>query len=182
MWHSSSAADLPGGDDSWLGSDEATMLWRSSLEPLVIVDDECRYIKINPAAASLLRAPAPQVLKRRVDDFTPRERRAALADLWRDFETHGRLHGEYELLRGDGSRVTVEFNATREFRPGEHLIAARETAPRWARLRSAAVHERQVPRLTPREREVLEFAADGKLGAANRASAVAVALRLGVIE
>jgi PAS domain-containing protein len=45
--------------------------FRSSLLPMVIADDERRYVAVNHAACLLLRLSEEDVLRRRVDDVAP---------------------------------------------------------------------------------------------------------------
>jgi DNA-binding NarL/FixJ family response regulator len=130
----------------------------------------------------------------------------ALERMWTDFERHGAVRGPYEVLRGDGSRVLVEYRGTRNFGPGQHLIAAR-LAPPQIQVAGVRATMRQAT-LTAREREVLQLAAEGhatrkiaellhlrpstikthfehvydKLGTHDRVSAVAECLRGGLIE
>jgi DNA-binding CsgD family transcriptional regulator len=181
-------------------SDLVRIVWRTAFDGLFVVDDSRRYLHLNEPAARLLGAPAEQIVNRRIEDFTPSELWPVLRRLWSEFEERGAAHGRYEILRGDRSRALVEIRATRDFGPGEHLIAARNVAspPRS----SAEV------RLTPREREILQLAANGrrtreiaalltvssgtvkthfehayeKLGVHDRASAVAFCLRRGLID
>jgi DNA-binding CsgD family transcriptional regulator len=193
-------------------SRDAGRLWASSLDALVVVDDERRYIRVNARAERLLGAPAHKILRSRLEHFTPREQLPRMLRSWRELHQRGRLEGDYELLKDDGSRVMIEFCAIRGFRPGEHLIVAREAAPRRAlapvgRLR-AGLTAAKAPRLTRRETEVIALVADGnsareigvrlhlspatikthlasiyhKLGVRDRAAAVATALRSGLIS
>jgi hypothetical protein len=76
-------------------------------------------------------------------------------DLWRPLRRDRRLEGEFEMLRGDGSRSWARFCACWQFGIGEHLIAALEIEPRapWCALTRWT--------LTVREREVLQLAAYG---------------------
>ena len=186
-------------------SQQLWALWETALDSLLVVDDDRRYVRINAAAADLLGAPAEEVLGRRIEDFTAPENWPLLASLWADFETEGSQYGAYEVLRPDGSRTMAEYRATWWFGPGQHLIAARDMGARPTDLSELRDHS---PILTRREREVLQLAADGralaqiaaqlyvspgtvrshlqrihrKLGVRDRASAVAVALRLGLID
>lgn len=185
---------------------EINVTWQTSLDALALVNDARRYIRVNEPATRLLGAPLEKILGRRIDDFTPQNRRAPLEALWSDCETQGGQYGTYEVLRGDGSISVVEYRATWQYGPGAHLIAARPLGVRGGvpglRARLA------VPALTRREREVLQMAADGqavadiadalvlssgtvkthfrnvhkKLGVGDRASAVAEGLRRGLIE
>lgn len=188
---------------------EAEMLWRASMGALLLVDDDRRCVCVNDGAASLLGAPAEEVLTRRVEDFTPRENWPRLSALWSELHRIGRLRGQCEVLQGDGSRVMAEYRAIARFREGRHLIAAREVAPPWPRARPACPPAREMgPGLTFRESEILQLAADGhsgpeiadllgvsrstikthlervyhKLGVRDRSSAVAAALRRGIIR
>src|SRR5205807_1414288 len=53
---------------SWSGA-----LFRSSLVPMVLADDDRQYVAANAASCLLLRLPEDEVLKRRIDDVTPPE-------------------------------------------------------------------------------------------------------------
>ena len=187
-------------------ADLVRIVWRTTFDGLFIVDDSRRYLKLNEPGARLLGAPADQVVNRRIDDFTPSELWPVLRRLWSEFQERGAAHGRYEVLRGDSSRALVQIRATRDFGPGEHLIAGREIAspPRSG----AEVRLTPPDRVTPREREILQLAANGrrtgeiadllgvssgtvkthfenayeKLGVHDRASAVAICLRRGLID
>ena len=178
-------------------------LWQTSFDALLVVDDERRYVSVNDQATELLGAPIEQVLGRRIEDFTARENWPVLESLWAEFKADEKQHGAYEVLRADGSRTMVEYRATWNFGPGQHLLVAREIGRRQDQL-----WDRACAPLTHREREVLQLAADGrsppaiadalylsphtvrthlqhihaKLGVRDRASAVAVAMRFGLIE
>jgi DNA-binding CsgD family transcriptional regulator len=133
----------------------------------------------------------------------------ALERIWTEFERRGAMQGPYEVLRGDGTRVLVEYRGLRNFGPGQHLIAAREIAAPQVQVAGVRVTMRQDGASpTVREREVLQLAARGhstreiaevlslssatvkthfqrayeKLGVRDRASAVAECLRRGLIE
>ena len=181
------------------------VIYRTSFDALLVFDDEHRCLYVNESATRLLGSSLENVLTRRLEYFTPEEHWPALQQFWADLERQGSRDGSHELLREDGSRTTIEFRATWNFGPGQHLMAAHEADPH----RNGA-NGRAQPRngtLTPREREVLQLAADGrsppeiasilvmspgtvkthfqhiykKLGAHDRASAVAQCLRGGLI-
>ncbi len=185
--------------------DEFAHVWRMSFDALLVVDDQRRYRRVNPAGARLLGASCERVLRRRIEDFTPPEHWAVLDELWNRFQRDGALQGYYEVLRGDGSRVLIEYRAKWNFSVGEHLIVARELPARADRAAIAGVTGTL---LTAREREVMQLAADGlsaaetadslgcsigtvkthlhrvyrKLGTRDRGAAVAECLRRGLIS
>jgi PAS domain S-box-containing protein len=192
-------------------SRDAGRLWASSLDALAVVDDERRYVRVNERAERLLGAPADKILRSRLEHFTPREHWPKMLRNWRELQQRGRVDGDYEVLQDNGSRVVIEFCAIRGFRPGEHLIVARETEPTRARAqvgRGPGRNGAKAPRLTKRETEVIALVADGnsareigvrlhlspatikthlasvyhKLGVRDRAAAVATALRWGIIS
>ena len=173
-------------------------LWSSSFDALAVVDDQRRYLDVNPATEELFQAPARSIMRKRVDDFTAPLFRDPLKHLWRQLEHRGQLQGPYEMRRADGVPALIEFRAVRQRTGREFVIVARKIVRRPDAGRM---------RLTPRELEVLQLAADGsstrviadqlvlspstvkthfehiyeKLGVRDRTAAVAAALRGGLI-
>ena len=187
--------------------DPVELIFQTALDAFLLVDDRRRVTRVNRSATRVYRLPAARMLNSRLDDFSPREHAGILADLWGKFEREGTQWGHYELLRGDGTRTMVEYRACRDFLDGQHLIAVREIAGR-AGLAGELWARRARMGLSPRELQVLQLVAEGrpapeiaavlfvsagtvkthlkniygKLGARDRASAVAEALRRGLIE
>ena len=181
--------------------------FRSSLLPMVVINDERRYVAANPAACLLLRLPEEAILRLGVDDLTPSEVRGQLDEGWTAFLREGTQRGTFELQMPDGPRVAVEYSATAHVEPGRHLSilwfppAGGDVEPDPGRSASTEL-------LTDREREVLNLVAMGmgsrwiasrlgvststvethvrhcllKLHARNRAHAIALGVRLGEIR
>lgn len=179
--------------------------FRSSLIPMVIADDERRYVAANPAACLLLRLPEDRVLGLRIEELTPRENRSQVESLWHAFIMAGVQEGTFELLMPDGGRVTVDYSATANVEPGRHLSILMFPPAAGKGPVPGAPERRGL--LTNREREVLGMVAMGrgstwiaaefglspatvethvrhcldKLGARNRAHAIALGLQAGEI-
>jgi PAS domain S-box-containing protein len=195
----------PPGDASPARSWSRTS-FRSSLVPMVVADDERRYVAANAAACLLLRLPEEEVLKRTIEDLTPPENRSRIGPLWDTFIRDGTQRGTFELLMPDGPRVLVEYSATANVQPGRHLSILMFPPGRGDHRLPDPAPARTI--LTAREREVLGMVAMGmgsswiaqalgvssstvethvrhcldKLGARNRAHAIALGLRTGEIR
>jgi PAS domain S-box-containing protein len=183
--------------------EQLRMLLEVALEGFVLVDDARRYVIVNERAAELLGVPADVLLGRHMEEFTPPDRLPLVERFWAALEREGQIEGRGPVLREDGSQGLVEYRARWRFAPGRHLFALR---PVGAPL--AAADGEVVPRLTPRELQVLQLAAEGhstrgiaaelvvshgtvkthlqhiypKLNAPDRAAAVAAGMRLGLIS
>jgi DNA-binding CsgD family transcriptional regulator len=189
------------------GRDQVQLISQTVLDAIVVVDDQRRLVRVNRSAIRVYRTPIERLLQSRLDDFSPPEHAGILSDLWGKFESDGTQWGHYEIIRADGTRGMVEYRAYWDFGDGEHLIALREIAGR-AGLEGELWARRARVGLSPRELQVLQLVAEGrsapeigellfvsagtvkthlkniygKLGARDRASAVAEALRRGLIE
>ncbi|HKP88482.1 MAG TPA: LuxR C-terminal-related transcriptional regulator [Thermoleophilaceae bacterium] len=187
--------------------DRVRLISQTVLDAIVVVDDQRRIVRVNRSASRVYRMPVEQLLQSRLDDFSPSEHAGILSDLWSKFESDRAQWGHYEIRRADGTRAMVEYRACWDFGDGEHLIALREIAGR-AGLEGELWARRARVGLSPRELQVLQLVAEGrsapeigellfvsagtvkthlkniygKLGARDRASAVAEALRRGLIE
>jgi DNA-binding CsgD family transcriptional regulator len=175
--------------------------FRASLIPMVIADDERRYVAANSAACLLLRLPEEDVRRLRIEELTPPENRSGIEELWSAFIRAGVQEGTFELMMPDGARLQVDYSATANVEPGRHLSilmfpAGDGAGPHRQTSEGGAL-------LTPREREVLGMVAMGrgslwiaaelgvsastvethvrncmdKLGARNRAHAIALGLQ-----
>ena len=92
--------------------------FENSLVPMLVADDDRRYVAANRAACLLLRLRGDEVLKLRIDDLTPPENRAQMDELWAAFLRDGTQSGTFELLMPDGPRMRVDDSATGADRDG----------------------------------------------------------------
>lgn len=180
-------------------------MFDSSPFPMVMLDGERRYLDANGPAGLLFRMANGEIRGRAVDDLAPAP---DMDDQWARFMEAGAVTGTYEMETHDGSRFRVAYYALANVLPGVHVGTF---APaRWRPGEpdpDTAPAAPEVP-LTPREVEVLTLAARGlsgpqiakelvlspetvknhfahvraKLGAPNRAAAVARAIQLGLID
>jgi diguanylate cyclase (GGDEF)-like protein/PAS domain S-box-containing protein len=105
-------------------------IFEGALDPMLLADDDARYIDANPAACAFFGLSREALCNLGVADFTPLEARAAFSEVWRSFLTEGRQRGEYALQMPDGRLCEIEFSATANVRPGEHLSIIRDVTER----------------------------------------------------
>jgi DNA-binding CsgD family transcriptional regulator len=185
----------------------AVASFADSLLPMLIADDERNHVDANGAACLLFRLDRTDLLRLRVDDVTPPEQRAGVVALWDELVRTGTRSGTLELLMPDGQRLPVGYSATANIRPGRHLLVLSLTS-RGEPGDGATQGPITPSLLTPREREVLTLIARGergvaiarrlgvspatveahvrnclaKLGASNRAHAIAIAIQHGELS
>jgi DNA-binding CsgD family transcriptional regulator len=173
---------------------------------MVIANDDRRYVAANRAACLLLRLTEDEICKLKIDDLTPPENRSQIGPMWEAFMRDGVQGGTFELMMPDETRLEVDYSATASVEPGWHLSILMFPPGKGAQHLPATTGAERV--LTRREREVLGMVAMGrgsswiaaelgvsaatvethvrhcleKLGARNRAHAIALGLRGGEIQ
>lgn len=176
--------------------------------PMLLVDNRRRYVDANLGARLAFRLSLAQLRRRRIEDLTPRDGWARMEVLWAELLRRGRITGDYDVLFEDGSQLDVFFSAVANALPGQHLIGF--VPADWPDDELGGVdepHSQPQGPLSGREREILTLIAEGvsltgiaqrltisvatvrthankayrKLGARNRAHAIALALRHGLI-
>lgn len=161
--------------DSKFGSQAVVRLrtaFERSRHPMLIADDQRRWVTGNAAACDLLGIAREEVPWRTMDDFTPMSERRRLEEQWDAFLTSGAAEGWYQLYVPDRGAMPVEFSATANVLPARHLsvfIPPDETSaeqPGNALARGATwtpivADGNGRLRLTEREREVMTLIASG---------------------
>ncbi|MEA2346386.1 MAG: hypothetical protein QOG62_173 [Thermoleophilaceae bacterium] len=140
--------------------------------PMLISDDQRRWVTGNDAAAELLGMSRVEIAWHSMDDFTPPTERQRLREGWGVFLADGEAEGRDQLYVPSRGSVPVEFSATANVQPGRHLSVvipldahatelaqgASDREAAWARLWA---DRRGTVELTEREREVLTLVASG---------------------
>ena len=103
-------------------------IFTSTLDAIVVADNEGRYVDCNPAAEELFGASRGVLLGRRVQDFAAAP--AAADATWQEFLRKGTATGTFRLLRPDGGEREVEFAATADVLPGRHVSVLRDVTAR----------------------------------------------------
>jgi PAS domain S-box-containing protein len=106
-------------------------VFEGTLDALVVIDDEGRYLGANPAAADLFGLSRSEIVGRHVTDFVPDD--TDVEGPWSQFVDGQSLRGEYELVQPDGETRTIAVAATPNVRPGRHLAALRDVTDRVER-------------------------------------------------
>ena len=95
---------------------------------VLIADDSGAYVYANGAALEIAGRTLEELLALTIADVAPDG--YSFAEVWGEFRQGGTLSGDFELLRGDGTTVTVEFRARADFLPGRHLSVIRDVSDR----------------------------------------------------
>ena len=146
--------------------------FQTSRQPMLIADDQRRWVTGNTAASELLGIALEEVPWHTMDDFTPPSERPRLEKQWQAFLVSGTAEGWYQLYVPDRGSVPVEFSATANVLPARHLSVfippdegfAAQTESRPAHKlawKPVAAEERGRMQLTEREREVITLVAAG---------------------
>jgi DNA-binding CsgD family transcriptional regulator len=175
---------------------------------MVLADDERSYIAANQLAVEALGLSLERLRAMRIDDVTPPYLVGELTDAWARMLETGVLMGDE--VTEERSYVALPWYALANVLPGRHVVVfvPHGVTPADLPRDGDRSTEESLRPLTPRELEVLELAANGlnapqiaerlfvsvatvrthfdhlyrKLGAPDRAAAVAKAMRLGLIR
>jgi PAS domain S-box-containing protein len=150
---------MPRSETGWEGP--FWLIFERSSNAIVLLDDERRYVDVNPSAVALLGRTREELLgTSSFENIRPAEQSIA-ARQWQAFLKSGEDSGTRALVRPDGSEVEIDY-AARLAVIGERRLAI------FVSLASADVAaEAQSDRtaagsLTAREREVITLIAMGR--------------------
>jgi PAS domain S-box-containing protein len=137
------------------------LVFRRSSNGILLVDGERRIVEVNEPAQQLVARTRAELIGTSIVDVIDPSERAEAARQWQAFLHSGEYTGTRDLLRADGSTVSIEFAARLATVDGRRLaiyvLMASDgswPAPAASRVLASA--------LTPREREVVTLIAMGR--------------------
>ncbi|MGQ4650499.1 PAS domain S-box protein [Lyngbya aestuarii] len=102
----------------------------STLDGIVISDDNGCYVDANPAACALFGLPLEQIRGCPMTMFVEPSQVLETQELWQSFLSQGQMRHEFCLHLPDSTRREVECSARANFLPGRHLSVLRDITER----------------------------------------------------
>lgn len=113
-----------------LGQERYQALFESTLDGLLILDDDRQIVDCNPAAGAKLGYEPAMLRGQQLDALVAAEEGRQQADLWSFFFGSGRKTGECRLLRREGTIIDAEYRAVENMAPGLHLLSIHDVTSR----------------------------------------------------
>ena len=189
-------------------ADRLRAVFEPSPIPMVMVDDGRRYVEVNRPARVMARLSLDEMRRSTIDDLTPPDELPTMEAIWARLLDTGCVAGPREITGRHGDPLEIVYWGMANALPGLHLFAFAPVD--WFEEELDVLDASAGPPLaplTPREREVLQLAAEGlsgpsmaerlgvspstvkthfsniyeKLGVSGRPAAVGLGMRLGLI-
>jgi PAS domain S-box-containing protein len=93
-----------------------------SFIPMVMVDNDRVHTEVNPAARLVFRMSLSDMRQHRIDDLTSRSDWPALESAWEELRVRGTVSDRHRVTLKDGCKFWVSYTATANALPGQHLI------------------------------------------------------------
>ena len=143
------------------GRDRFQSVFDGAFDAMVIANDEGEIIDVNESATALFGCAEDELVGQSIRDFAPED--FDFEEAWTEFNQSDQERGTFPLVRSDGRRRTVEYAATTDIYPGQHLSILRDITERMER-------EQELSSLKERYETLLEaapepvFVADARSG------------------
>ena len=101
-------------------------VFEAAMEPMLLADDEARYVDANPAACVAFGLSREQMRQLAVADLLPPAHRDRVRETWPVFLARDHAEGRVQLSAAGGRLRTFEYRAVTNIRPGLHLSVLRD--------------------------------------------------------
>jgi PAS domain S-box-containing protein len=108
--------------------DQYQAAFESSFEAMVIINDEARIVDANPAASDIYGLEKEKLLGRAVPEFLADDFDFETA--WAEFQQAGAEMDSVTIVGADGETRPVDYSATTDIVPGQHLVILRDISDR----------------------------------------------------
>lgn len=98
--------------------------FEEAFDAMLIVDDEARIVDANSEATAIYGRDEQDLLGRPIQEFLPAD--LDFESAWADFRTDGSARDTVTIEGADGVDRPVEYAATTDIVPGQHLLVVRE--------------------------------------------------------
>jgi len=113
--------------------------FEGAFDGMVIFDDDARIMDANPEAAAIYGLDRDDLLGRRLEEFLPEE--VDFQGRWAALKRVGAERDTVTYIGADGIERPVEYSATTDIIPGQHLLVLRDITER--KRREQALEQRR---------------------------------------
>src|SRR6266851_5237 len=107
---------------------EYKSVFDSTLDGILILDDQGICLEANPAALNLFGVDHDELVGEQIEKFFAGS--GDFKDTWKRFLDRQDEHSETCVLRGDGETIFVEYTAKAHYLPGRHVAVLRDVSRR----------------------------------------------------
>ena len=116
---------------------EYKSVFDSTLDGILILDDQGICLEANPAAQTLFGANYNELVGKSIGKFFADS--GVFEHAWGRFLHRKHEHSETRIMRGDGETIFIEYTAKADYLPGRHVAVLRDISRR--KLAEAALRE-----------------------------------------
>lgn len=113
--------------------DQYQAAFEEAFDGMVIFDDDAHIVDANPKAANIYALDRDDLLGRSLEEFLPEE--LDFERRWDKFKQAGAERGTVTYISADGVERPVEYSATTDIVPGQHLFIFRDVSESKQRQR-----------------------------------------------
>ncbi|HEX8144609.1 MAG TPA: PAS domain S-box protein [Pyrinomonadaceae bacterium] len=105
-------------------------LFETTLDGIMVVDEQGRYVEVNESLCRLLKAPREKLIGSHFSEHMVAERLHDAEKAFNTLRETGVFAGDFPVRAADGSTVEVEWTSRAHFLPGLHVCFARDVTER----------------------------------------------------